>query len=307
LSSLTAGATSVSLSTLYPVQDTSEIIAENMGGDIVNNELLGADYEGIELTDLAKGMTFYMPSATIASTFPGVPPSPFDGNSVDSNLRVGILTYEDTPYASFLNLATVTETSSTTPGTLNTLTPAAGGLVNLTLGSGFGPVLSGSAVDKQSHLALFMAGYSDDMAVGLLQDPSKVPAGTAWTGLSDWSYFTLNDSPELADYGYATDPHSVGVVVNQTTGIPYGYLFDGSTDHGIVQIDLTNFLALARAGTTGDPAHQPKDDPGAAVAPTGGLVLQEFVWADPTAPIAAEKRKTQEELPNQPMIAPHKK
>ena len=62
-----------------------------------------------------------------------------------------------------------------------------------------------------------MAGYSDDMAVGLLQDPSKVPAGTAWAGLSDWSYFTLNDSPELADYEYATDPHSVGVVVNQTT------------------------------------------------------------------------------------------
>ncbi len=310
LSSLTAGATSVTPTPLYPVLDTSEIIAENMGGDVKNNQLLGANYHGIELTDLTKGATYYLPSATLASTFPNLLQTDyFDGNSIDSNLRVGILTYEDTPYASFLNLATVTETDSTTAGTLNTLTPAAGGLVsvNLNLGLGYGPILSGSAVDRQSHLALFMAGYSDDMAVGLVQDPSKVPAGTAWTGLSDWSYFTLNDSPELADYGYATDPHSVGVVVNQTTGIPYGYLFDGSTDHGIVQVDLTNFLALARAGTTGYQAHQPGVDPGAAVAPTGGLVLQEFVWKDPTAPIAAEKRKTQEELPNQPMIAPHKK
>jgi hypothetical protein len=310
LSSLTAGATSVTLTPLYPVLDTSEIIAENMGGDVKNNQLLGANYHGIELTDLTKGATYYLPSATLASTFPNLLQTDyFDGNSIDSNLRVGILTWEDTPYTGFLNLATVTETDSTTAGTLNTLTPAAGGLVsvNLNLGLSYGPVLSGSAVDRQSHLALFMAGYSDDMAVGLLQDPSKVPAGTAWAGLSDWSYFTLNDSPELADYGYATDPHSVGVVVNQTTGIPYGYLFDGSTDHGIVQVDLTNFLALARAGTTGYQAHQPGVDPGAAVAPTGGLVLQEFVWADPTAPIAAEKRKTQEELPNQPMIAPHKK
>jgi hypothetical protein len=152
-----------------------------------------------------------------------------------------------------------------------------------------------------------MAGYSEYMAVGLVQDPSKVPAGAAWTGLSDWSYFLLNDSPEFADYDIATDPHSVGVVVNQTTGTPYGYLYDGITGGGIVQIDMPNFLALARAGTTGDAAHQPLGDPGTAVAPNGGLVLQEFHWTNPTSPLAAEKRKTQEELPNQPMFAPHKK
>ncbi len=301
LSSLTPGATSVSMSPLYPVEDTTEIIAENVGGDIPNNQLLGANYGGIELTDLTKGKTYYLPGSVLGSTFPTIPGYSFDGNSVDTGLRVGILTYEDRPYASFLNLGTATETDSTTTGTLNSLTPAAGGLVNVVLGTSFGPTLSGSAVDKTTHLALFMAGYSDDFAVGQLQDPAAVAAGGTWAGMTDWSFFTINNSPELANYSYATDPHSVGVVVNQTTGTPYGYLFDGDTDHGIVQIDMVNFLGLARAGTTGDQAHQPGSDPGAATAPTGGLVLQEFVWTDPTTPIPASRRKTQQELPNQPM------
>ena len=308
LSSLTTGATSVSLSTLYPVQDTSEIIAENMGGDINNSQLLGGNYGGIALTDLTKSQTFYLEKSGPSTTLDSFSPYDFiDGNSVDGSLRVGILTSEDTPAAGFLNLATVTETTSTTAGTLNSLTLGSGGLVQVVLGTsggygGYGPILSGSAVDKSSHLALFMAGYSTDIAVGQLQDPSSVAAGATWEGLSDWSYFTLNDSPELSTYNYATDPHSVGVVVNQSTGTPYGYLFDGSTDHGIVQVDMVNFLGLKRSGTTGDAAHQPGVDPGATTASTGGLVLQEFTWADPTSPITAVKKKSAADVPNQPII-----
>ena len=116
LSSLTAGAASVPLSPLYPSEESNLIIPENVGGDIVHNQLLGAAYGGIGLTNLTKGAIYYMPSETISSTFPGVPPSPFDGNSIDSNLQVGILTYEDTSNASFVNLATITETDSTTGG-----------------------------------------------------------------------------------------------------------------------------------------------------------------------------------------------
>jgi hypothetical protein len=219
---------------------------------------------------------------------------------VDANLRVGVLTSEDDNAVGFLNLATVTETNSTSAGTLNALAPASGGLVQVVLGTtggyyGVGPDIDGAALDRISHLVLFMNGYSVDIAVGQLQDPSTVAPGGTWAGLTDWSYFNLNASPEFADYNYATDPHSVGVVVNQTTGTPYGYLFDGSTDHGIVQVDLTNFLALPRAGTTGDAAHQPGVDPGAATTATGGLVLQEFTWTDPTSPIADAKKKTKPE------------
>ena len=83
---------------------------------------------------------------------------------------------------------------------------------------------------------------------------------------------------------------------------------------------MVNFLAMARCSTltggtapptcdgdTTDEMHQPGADPGATAAPTGGLILQEFTWTDPTTPIAAEKRKTQEQLPNQPMRVPIKK
>ncbi len=314
LSSLTAGTTTVSLSTLLPVEDPNEIVAENMGGDIGNNQLLGGNYGGIQLVDLTKGKSYYAPTSTVNTILSGFSGDFIDGDSVDGSLRVGILTSEDRNSAGFLNLATVTETdaSPTAAGTLNMLTPAAGGLVQVVLGTtggygGGGPVLSGSAVDKTSHLALFMAGYSTDMAVGQLQDPSTVAAGATWNGLSDWSYFNLNTSAELADYGYATDPHSVGVVINQTTGTPFGYLFDGSTDQGIVQIDLANFLALPRQGTTGDAAHQPAGDPGAITSSNGVVVLQEFTWTNPTTPISAVKKKTAEELPNQPMVTPIKK
>ncbi len=315
LSSLVAGTTSVSLSNLYPVSDTSEAIAENVGGDIGNNQLIGGNYGGVQLVDLAKNKSYYLQSSLMSPTLTGFQSGFFiDGNSVDSNLRVAILTTEDGRVAGFLNLATATETdaSPTAAGALNALAPTAGGLVQVNLGTtggynGHGPVLSGSAVDKKSHLALFMAGYSNDIAVGQVQDPTTVAAGAAWTGMTDWTYFTLSNSAELSGYIYATDPHSVGVVVNQTTGTPFGYLFDGSTDHGIVQVDLANFLAMPRSGTIDDAAHQPAGDPGATTTAAGGLVLQEFVWADPTKPIAAAKQKsTQQDFPNQPMVTPKK-
>jgi hypothetical protein len=315
LSSLVAGAASVSLTTLYPVQDTTnnEIIAENLGGDIGNNQLLGGNYGGIQLMELGKNASYYLPTSNISAQLPDFYSSEFiDGNAVDENLRVGILTSEDDNVAGFLNLATVTETGSTGAGTLNSFAPATGGLAEVVFGtsggsSGSGPIFDGAAVDKNSHLALFMCGYSNDIGVGQLQDPSTVASGAAWAGLSDWSYFTLNNSPELANYAYGTDPHSVGVIVNQTTGTPFGYLFDGSTDRGIVQIDLTNFLALARSGTTGDAAHQPGVDPGATVSTNGALVIQEFTWTDPTSPIAEIKKKTAEDLPREPALAAPKK
>ncbi len=318
LTALTSASTTspVALTLPFIVDSASgQEIAENVGGDISNNQLLGGNYRGIHLMELGKGKSYYMPSSVVqkvATYFSGYL---IDGNSVDSALRVGILTSEDTPAAAFLNLKTAVETdpTSTTTSSLGTLAPASGGLVQVVLGSGYSPTLSGSAVDKTSHLVLFMAGYSNDFAVGKLQDPASVAAGATWEGMSDWSYFTINNAKTapLSSYEYATDPHSVGVVVNQTTGTPYGYLFDGASDRGVVQIDMVNFLTLARKGTTGDGAHQPGVDPSTAttsVAGKTGVVLQEFTWTNPTAPIAAIRHTvTQEEFPNQPMLKPQPK
>jgi hypothetical protein len=297
---VTPAPTSVSLSPLYKVEDKSDIVAENVGGDINNNQLLGGNYGGVQLVELTKAKSYYLSAANLGKFSPNV--TFIDGDSIDTALRVGIMTGEDNTSIALMNLATVTETdaSPTAPGTLNTLTPATGGVVQVKLGSsggfyGSGPIISGSAVDKTTHLALFMAGYSNDLVVGQVQDPAAATAaGTPWTGLSDWSYYTINNSPELASYYYATDPHSVGVIINQTTGTPFGYLQDGYHS-GIVQIDMAGFLALKRAGTAGDPAHQPGVDPGAATTtlPGGltGIALREFTWTDPTKGLFAEPVK----------------
>jgi hypothetical protein len=107
-----------------------------------------------------------------------------------------------------------------------------------------------------------MAGFSNDMAVGHLQDPSSVPVGGTWAGLSDWSFFTLTRSPSFSGYSSAGDPHAVGVVFNISANKPFGYLLDGCNCRAI-QVDLSAFLALPRAGTSGATAHQPAGDPAA--------------------------------------------
>ena len=263
--------TTDTLTTLYPV-DPTNFLAENIGGDISHNLLLagnyGASYSGaVQLVDLLAGKSYYMDPTYYSTNI-----SPFgsiiDGDSVDSGLQVGIFTFEDTNTAAFVNLATITKTDSTTTGVLNNFVPASdNGFAGLAFDATSYPVFSGSAVDSTSHLALFMAGYSEDMGVGLLQDPAAAAPGT-WTGLSDWATFHLNTSTALGGYCSAADPHAVGVVFNLGAGKPFGYLLDGCTVRAI-QIDMSGFLALPRAGTTGDAGHElaTGTDPAATAGP----------------------------------------
>lgn len=242
------------LGTLFAI-DTTQMLAENVGGDIAHGILLAGNYQGVQLVDLSKQASYYMDVSTMQNTF-GI--YDVDGDSVDSHLRVGIMTEEDGPNVGMLNMATIAESDSTTP---KSFTTASAGVAQIALGS-YGPIISGSAVDSTTDLALFMAGYSDDIAVGQLQDPASVPSGSQWLGLTDWRFYTLNSSPALSSYQYATDPHAVGVVFNLNTGKAYGYLLDGSyLPTGVVQVDMAGFVTLPSAGTTGDLAHQPAGDP----------------------------------------------
>ncbi len=269
---------------LYPVDDPTGIIAENMGGDIAHNLLLGGHDGGAQLVDLSAGVTsgtsYYINSTDFPTDFPSASGIYVDGNSADSAFRVGIFTFEDTNDAEFVNLATITKTLSTTTGVLNTWAPGAGGTAHVQFGLS-GPTISGSAIDSTTHLALFMAGYSTDIAVGLLQDPNSVALGSTWKGLSDWSFTTLNNSPSLSSYSEAQDPHADGVVFNLAKGTTYGYVLDGSSSPtGVVQIDLAGFLAIPRAGLpgSGDPANQPGSDPTTVTnTTTGGKVMQEYL------------------------------
>lgn len=260
-----------SLTTLYPCAplgcdgtDPSNMLAENLGGDIGHNLLLAGNYIGVQLIDLLAAKS-YAGDTGVLTTYPNI-----DGDSVDSGLQVGIFTYEDTNNAGFLNLATIIKTDGV-DGAPNTFVPGTDGFVDVTFATGTFLEFSGSAVDSSSHLALFMAGFSADIAVGQLQDPAAVPIGETWKGLTDWSFFTLYNSPALADYNYAYDPHAVGVVFSINANKPYGYLLDACTDPATyidyycraIQIDLTGFLALPRAGApgSGDAAYTPAGDP----------------------------------------------
>jgi hypothetical protein len=237
------------LGTLYPI-DSADYLAENMGGDIGHGLLFAANYgPGVQLVDLNAATSYYFDGSDFSTAFSSLYEP--DAGSVDSGYQVGIITNEDTGDVGFINLATVVKT--TVAGGKSTFLPAAvGGTAYVNLN---GPTISGSAVDSDTHLALFMAGYSQDIAVGQLQDPS---AGASWTGLTDWRFYN-----NLPGYTYARDPHAVAVVKNLSNAKSYGYLLDGTAVKGF-QIDMSAFLAGAAAGTTGPDAHRLAADPVAA-------------------------------------------
>lgn len=238
----------------YPVE-SPQSLAENMGGDIEHGLLFAPNYAGygggVQLVDLIKNKSYYMDDDSYKTNFREKGLSYPDGGAVDSVYQVGIITNEDSPDAGFLNLKTIVKTDATSG--VSTFVPGPKGIAHLKLGT-YQPTISGSAVDSSTHMALFMAGYSDDIAVGLLQDPSAVPSDKEWTGLQDWRFHTL------ASYSIARDPHAVAVVNSLKNHKSYGYLLDGGNKKAL-QLDMNSILTMPALGTTGDEAHQPAEDP----------------------------------------------
>jgi len=150
------------------------------------------------------------------------------------------------------------------PGSVaNTLAPAAtNGIVNVSIGGTF----SGSAVDSSTDQALFMAGFSNDLAVGQLENPASVAPGGTWNGLTDWVSYTLGGG---FPYSYAVDPHAAAVI--NIAGKSYGYLLNGaSAPTGVVQIDMSALLAMPRLAPG---AHTTSTPPDAAGGPITNIVL----------------------------------
>jgi hypothetical protein len=235
-------------------------VAENLGADLSRNLLFTPNYGGLSiqvlaanaLVGLAAGSYTLDPLFATASLLPsGIQ----DGGSVDTGFGVGVISYEDTQNISFVNLNGLT--LGATPNTFKPV--ASNGLVNVNIAPSVSwpvPVFSGTSVDSKTHQIFGMAGYSNDIFVGLLQDPAKVALGAAWTGMSDWVYYTL------PAYSIATDPHANVTVFNVKTGKTYAYLLDGSfSPTGVQQIDVSALLAMPRAGAPLSPLHQPASDP----------------------------------------------
>jgi hypothetical protein len=250
----------------YSIDATAQL-AENLGGDVQHSLLFAPNYApGIQLVDLVAAKSYYLDgsaytNAFLAPTGGYTPLSSPDAGSVDAGYQVGIVTNEDTDDVGFINLKTIVKTD--VAGGKSTFAPASGGSALAKLG---GPTLSGSAVDSDTHLVIFMAGYSSDVAVGQLQDPASVASGATWQGLSDWRFFR-----NLTGYSYARDPHAVAAIKNLSDGKPYGYLLDGGA-HEAFQVDMAAFLGAAAQGTTGSAAYQ------LAADPTTNGIVKSITW-----------------------------
>lgn len=286
-------------SQLYPVQDSSETISENMGTDIptginvagqtagTDPILLAGNTGGIQLVDFRAEASFYMPYTTGQTYFPDFP-APIraefvDGSAVDPVYQVGVLVPEGTsyPFVGLMNLNGLTETIGS-GGTLNSFTPPAGGTKELQLAQGTFEI-EGAAIDRTTHLAAILPN-SSTVAVGAIQNPASVPTGTPWSGFSDWVFYNASQSASLSVFEATNDPHGVtaianlGAVNSATRNVGYAYMLD-SAGTGVLQIDMNGFLALPRAGTTGDSAHQPASDPSMATdVTTGGAVMKILSW-----------------------------
>jgi hypothetical protein len=267
-------------------------IAENMGADISHNLLFAGNYYGVQWVDLAGGQIYLMDSTDWATLTNIRSSYTVDGNSVDSSLQVGMLTFEDTTDIAFLNMGTATLTPGAT-GTPGTFTPATGGLVVLDTSvlTGNYYTFSGSAVDSTTHYGLMMAGYSTDMGVFQVQDPSSVATGSSWNGAANWSVYHLANANTQTDLGFyyeeALDPHAVGAIFNIGNSKSYGYLLDGSDLH-VLQIDLAAFVSATQDAT----GHQPAGDPSAAGGP-----ITAYTWTVPTPTSTKKHTHPEQHIP----------
>jgi hypothetical protein len=242
-------------------------LAENLGGDIARNLLFTPNYAGLSLQVLADqpgGLTkgTYVLDPAFVSAHPILSATGMDGGAVDTGLGVGIITYEDTNNASFINLNGVTAGAPTATGTLTFSPTAINGFVDVNVGPG---AFSGSAVDSKTHQVFGMAGFSSDIFVGQIQDPASVASGGTWSGMSDWVFVTL------VGYAEAHDPHANVTLFNDKTQKTFAYLLDGDpSPTGVQQIDVSALLAMPRLGSG---PHQPATDPQAAGGPITKIPL----------------------------------
>ncbi len=239
-------------------------LAENIGGDIAHDQILAGNYTGIQLIELATQKSYSMDSAFFNANVAALAQNEsVDANAVDTGYRVAIGTAEHVSNSFFIDLSRLNRNDAN-----STFVPQPGAFASLTLGAPSLLDLTGAAADTTSHLVLFAGDNTADVAVGALQDPASTAAAGRWSGLSDWIFYRITDSPSLSTYFGSSDPHVFGTAYNIAAGRPYGYLLD-STDTFVIQLDMQAFLNLQRRGTTGDDAHRPMADPANANVLTG--------------------------------------
>lgn len=265
------------------------IVSENIGGDVSSNLLFAPNYGvgfgdgALELVKLDERKSYVMRDSDFQSLFSagdvgnGIPFGIVDAGSMDSIYKVGVLTGEDTERVGLIRLGdmskfqfTTTPASGTTPE-LNEFTvtdPTVA--VAFSVDSTARPQYAGSAIESTNHLALLMAGFSNDILVAKLDDP----ASATWKGFADWKQYEATST----EYDQAFDPHAVGAVLAAANGRSYGFMLSGNPGTEVLMIDMQSYLDAEAQGTEGDAAHR------LAVSPfTNGIVRKFSVIAPATA------------------------
>ena len=240
--------------------------AENLGGAVLGStfpaggQLLSGNYGpdgsggGLQIVNLGNSTAYAMDDTAFQADFPQF--SLVDGNSVDTQRNVGVLSGEDIDTLGFMDLHDPTKFTFTGTGTSASFTLSSPSVVKtLTVGDDLGdPILSGTAVEPVNGLLLGIAAFSSTLLVGQLDNPASPASATAgWAGLTDWRFYNATGSEYSSTQG---DPHAVGAVLG-SDGKSYGVTLsingDGTED--ILLIDLAAFLKLAAgAAPSGSPA-----------------------------------------------------
>jgi hypothetical protein len=237
----------------------NQMIAENIGAatDAGNALLFSPNYGdqgsggGLQIADLTTGKAYALADDQFQSLLSAPNAggyAPFgiaDSGGFDSQYHVGVMSGEDVSYVAFLNLADRSKlVLDDATGTFSLADPAIAKTINLNDDPSNYQYyeLSGAAVDSSTHLTLMMAGYSNDLLVGKLDNPSA-PANGTWAGFTGWKHWSANYS----EFSPAGDPHAVGALLG-SNGKSYGFMLSGN--RAVIMIDLQAFLDAATVSPT---------------------------------------------------------
>jgi len=277
------------------------IVSENIGGDVSSNLLFAPNYGvgfgdgALELVKLDERKSYVMKDSDFQTLFStggtssGIPFGIVDAGSMDSIYKVGVLTGEDTERVGLIRLGdlgkfefTTTPASGTTPELNEFAVKDSAVAVAFSVDNTAFPQYAGSAVESTNHLALLMAGFSNDILVAKLDDP----ASPTWKGFADWKQYEAT----FTEYNQAFDPHAVGTVLAAANSRSYGFMLSGNPGQEVLMIDMQAYLDAEALGADGDAAHRLKVSPF-----TNGIVRKFSV----VAAAAAARSKSKQAAPVQ--------
>ena len=232
----------------YP-QDSPYYETENLGGDTASNIIFGGNYAGVQLIDLAGGISYDLDQTFYYNNF-----SSLDQTAMDTAYDVALGMSECKSTIGIFDVSKAVYTAPTTPGGPGSWVPGSGGFIAYPFVDDY--CLTMANVDSSSHLAMMGVEGGTFVYVARIDNPAA-PANGTWAGFSDLAHFNAYNSSVYGYYGTgfsgaAGDPHSIGTATAISNGKAYGYMLSGDQQHLLV-VDMDLFLTLPRDTGGSDP------------------------------------------------------